>query len=171
MKTTSMPSPSALLATSTPGVSAIIDARFLPFCECHRWRVHPTKGYVFTSIGDEYRTLYLHRLITALTEGLSEVDGCDVHHTGGNKLDNRQDALILLTPQEHSRLTYSKSPIYFGMGTQRTSSGKWRAYITIQGKSRHLGTFPTQDEAFTAYLAARYPEGIPDNELPNNRPD
>jgi hypothetical protein len=40
-------------------------------------------------------------------------------------------------------------------------SGKWRAYIYVDGKQKHLGYFDTEEEARQAYLAAlafHYPD-------------
>jgi hypothetical protein len=39
-------------------------------------------------------------------------------------------------------------------GTTPSSNGKWCSKITIKGETRHLGTFPDEQEAHDAYILA-----------------
>jgi hypothetical protein len=55
------------------------------------------------------------------------------------------DTIVLNTP---IKKTHTK-------GTTQLPNGKWKAQIYHNGKTHHIGTFPTEEEARAAYLSAR----------------
>lgn len=94
-----------------------------------------------------YKGLYLHRLIMDVPPG-SFVD-----HVNGDPLDNRRENLRLASLQLNAvnrRYDNTKSG-FRGVSRQR---GVWRAEITIVRKRKHLGCFPSKEEAARAYDAA-----------------
>lgn len=83
--------------------------------------------------------------------------GFYVDHINGDPLDNRRENLRVCTPkknawnmaaQARSATLHSKFK-----GVSRTG-GKWRAYIWIEGKQRHLGVFSEEHDAARAYDGA-----------------
>ena len=73
-----------------------------------------------------------------------------VDHKDRNPLNN---AIHNLVPATHREQNHNKQS-FNGGATYRKDRKKWFARITIQGKCKHLGTFPTQAEAQQAYKDA-----------------
>lgn len=88
------------------------------------------------------------------------VHGCwpknQIDHMNGNRDDNRIENLRDVTSSENlqnQRRAYSSSTTGFlGVSTHRK---KFQARIMLDGKNRHLGTFPTPEAAHVVYLAAK----------------
>lgn len=96
--------------------------------------------------GNKRRTT-LHRLIMeALPEQL-------VDHINGDGLDNRRCNLRLVTREQNQRNRRARNGSDY-KGITRTPSAKWRARIEVEGQSRHLGLFETQEAASQAYHRA-----------------
>ena len=82
-------------------------------------------------------------------------DGLIIDHINGNHLDNRIYNLREVTPAQNtmnSRLRVSKkSGFPKGVSFQ---AGKYKAQIKLNKKTQYLGSFPTIEEAFSAYQEA-----------------
>ena len=79
-----------------------------------------------------------------------------VDHVNGNGLDNRIANLRPATQSQNSsnsRLSHRNKTGFKGVRF-RARTGRFEAYIGTGGKARHLGTFPTAEEAHEAYLKA-----------------
>jgi hypothetical protein len=79
--------------------------------------------------------------------------GVDVDHINGDTLDNRRENLRLVTArqnQANSRKRKEASSKYKGVAWHPVS-GKWRAYISPNGKQQHLGLFSDEVDAARAY--------------------
>jgi hypothetical protein len=77
-------------------------------------------------------------------------------HKDGDKSNNRADNLELITNRENiSRhyLTQKKSSKYTGVSWDKNKK-KWQAYITIEGKRKHLGLFENEYDAHLVYKKA-----------------
>lgn len=96
------------------------------------------------------RALYAHRVIFALAMGRLPHGGID--HINGDKTDNRIINLRECTKAQNARNArgWGRSGLK-GVGARR---GKWRAYIQVDGRVIHLGTFEQQEAAARAYDAA-----------------
>ena len=84
-------------------------------------------------------------------------DGQFVDHINGNGLDNRRENLRLVTHQQNSfnQKHHGGSSKFKGVSIDRIS-GSWRAYITVDGKRKHLGRHGTEIDAAKAYdMAAK----------------
>lgn len=92
-------------------------------------------------------TILLHRFLVDASPG-EEVD-----HINGDRMDNRAENLRVCSHQENSQNTRIPSHNTSGFkGVCRSSNGKrWRAYIVMDGKQSHLGTFDTPEEAARRY--------------------
>jgi len=122
-------------------------------------RVHIKPGY-FTLVDYVYtvinrKTTCIHRLITNAPKGMV------VDHVNGNGLDNRKENLRVCTPLQNAmnkkRTKRKNSSIltskYKGVQFQpyRSKGNEYLAMIRYAGKTYHLGTYATEEEAALAY--------------------
>lgn len=102
----------------------------------------PSGYWAIKALGKLYRG---HRLAWLWMYG--RWPACEVDHVDRNRANNSFDNLRLATRQENMRNTDSKG--------YRSRAGKWRAHITVSGRTIELGSFDTPAEARAAYLVAR----------------
>ena len=94
--------------------------------------------------------LYLHQLI-AQRMGISGL----IDHRDCDGLNNSRNNLRIATPTQNAANTLRPRGASRFKGVARaTETQKWRAYIRIDEKQVHLGTFETEEEAACAYDAA-----------------
>lgn len=98
------------------------------------------KGYAV--INTKGKTIKLHRYIMDAPEGIQ------VDHINGNKLDNRKENLRLVDNQGNQANIKAKGASF------DKSRNKWVALIMLDGKSKFLGRFDTEEEAQQAYRKA-----------------
>lgn len=94
--------------------------------------------------------VFMHRFIMMAPEGL------EVDHINGNRLDNRECNLRIVTPsknQYNRRMQRNNKTGYKGVSFDR-SRGKFMASISANGKQINLGRFKTAEEAARAYNQA-----------------
>jgi hypothetical protein len=92
---------------------------------------------------------YAHRLVWLYVHGRWPT--VEIDHINGNPKDNRLANLREATHGENLRNTKKRSDNRSGYkGVAAVWNGSWRA--TIRG--RHIGTFPTREEARDAYQVA-----------------
>lgn len=91
-------------------------------------------------------TVYMHRQI------IDAKKGEHVDHINGNTLDNRLSNLRICAPTQNLQNKKSKigTSKYKGVYFNK-SAKKWRAYITVNKKRRHLGTFENESDAALTY--------------------
>jgi hypothetical protein len=75
-----------------------------------------------------------------------------VDHINGDGLDNRRANLRLCMAMENARNSAARggSSRFKGVGFHRVT-GKWAAYIRVDGRQMHLGLYRTEDAAARAY--------------------
>ena len=101
-------------------------------------------------IGGRPTILYEHRLVWKLAH--PEWDLFDsspdnfIDHYNRNRRDNRLENLHVVNHQQNNWNTDAKG-YYF-----HKACGKYQAQITINGVTKYLGTFATEEEAHAAYL-------------------
>lgn len=153
---------------------ALIDDEDHNMLEPYRWHLAggkgPTGRYAATHVtiyGTPY-THYMHRMI-AWAMGLIETPvgtaggrwATSIDHINGDKLDNRRANLRLLTRPEQMRnpndppratnrsgyrgVSFVKSRVRFGR--------PWMAYVTVAGKTKNLGWYPSATDAAQARAA------------------
>ena len=110
------------------------------------------KGYI--TIGIRKRIYKAHRLVWLIAHNSWPVGLID--HIDGNKSNNRLDNLRLVDEtgnSENVRRPNKRNQSGF-MGVIFVNNG-WRASITVQGKTRYIGTFDTPEKAHQAYLEVK----------------
>lgn len=114
----------------------------------HKWSALPSKHITYAKAIVNGKQVLLHRLV-AERMGLS-LDGV-IDHINGDALDCRRVNLQACTHQQNimkqRHQATAKSP-FKGVVPFR---GKWRARITLNGKTQHLGLFASAVEAAQAY--------------------
>jgi len=131
------------------GERVLVDNEDFDFLNRWKWGL-TDKGYVNRTIykNGMWTKLYLHSLL------LEPVDGFEVDHRNGDKLDNRKRNLRYATAsQNHANSKVYKNSM-FGLKGVGLHRGMIRAYIQVDGKAKHLGYFETIEEAALAYNAA-----------------
>lgn len=100
--------------------------------------------------------VYVHRLVWLMHFG--EWPALTIDHINGDRADNRIANLRLLTVQHNNenRRKASKNNKTGFLGVIASPSGR-RFYAGIQtnGKSLHLGSFATPQEAYAVYVKAK----------------
>lgn len=112
-----------------------------------------TKGYAVIC-ADNHR-YFSHRLAWFWMTG--QWPDRQIDHIDGDKLNNRWANLRLATPSQN--LANTGKPRHNTSGFKGVSwsknKNKWRAYISIENKTKHLGYFEELESAHVAYdLAA-----------------
>ena len=116
-----------------------------------QWLKHP-KGYLM--MFHQGATLLLHRLAWAAFYG--EWPTLQVDHIDGDKQNNRISNLRLVTNAENQQnLKRATARNRTGLLGVAPSGNGFRAHITVDGRQRHLGSFPSASEAHGAYLTAK----------------
>jgi hypothetical protein len=122
------------------GAVAVVDEADLPLVEPYSWTARRSNGRLYARAHINGRMTAMHRHL------MSAPPGIKIDHEDGNGLNNRRSNLRRATTTENNR---NKSPHHGRRfkGIEPTSGGRYRARIS----GRHLGTFPTEEEAARAY--------------------
>lgn len=95
--------------------------------------------------------LLMHRVI------MNPPKGMIVDHINGDKLDNRRENMRNCSQADNlhntRNLMRNNTSGYKGVSWDKTNQ-KWRAYIALNRKQKHLGYFDTKEEAAEAYFVA-----------------
>lgn len=137
---------------NAPWTFVVVDREDYPYLSQFNWFVD-RKGYALRSLprnGGQSLKVRLHRELIGAKKG--EI----VDHINRDKLDNRKSNLRIVTPSQscmNQGLRKDNQCGYRGV-SYRKDSGKWRAWINIDHKRTHLGSYTTADEAALAYNVA-----------------
>jgi len=115
----------------------------------HNWRNLPSKHLTYAVATIDGKQVLAHRLIADI-EGW-DLDGKVVDHINSNGLDNRIENLQVVTQSQNmmkQRKPAGCSSDYKGVMRFRD---KWRSRITVNGKTKSLGVYKTEQEAALAY--------------------
>lgn len=130
---------------------ALVDDADLPLVEGRRWYLN-THGYVVCNptgphVGPR-RHIMMHRLITAAPKGTV------VDHRNHDRRDNRRENLRVCTPQQNQFNRQRTRNRALPNGVRIDRKKYIRAHIMVDGRTIHLGTFPTIEAAAEARRAA-----------------
>lgn len=135
------------------GVSVLVDEQDVDLVMSRQWHLN-NKIKSQRESGASYRYLHhskgsLHRVI------MSAKRGQVVDHINGDVYDNRRSNLRICTNAENVRNAKKRSPstatsIFKGVGFEKHKN-RWRATITVDWKTKHLGYFESELAAAKAY--------------------
>lgn len=96
-----------------------------------------------------------HRLAVLYVTG--EWPEHEVDHANGVRSDNRYSNLRPCTHAENHQNRPMPSHNRTGLQgvTWHKQRSKWRAFIGVAGKHKHIGLFDSKEEAYAAYLSAK----------------
>jgi len=83
-------------------------------------------------------------------------EGSDVDHISGDKLDNRRGNLRICSHQQNmfnQKMRCTNSSGYYGV-SRSSKTGKFEAYLHIDGRKKYLGTYDSAEQAAVARDAA-----------------
>lgn len=117
---------------------------------------HQTKGSInaagYCRLRVDGKLYYAHRLAWLYEYGVWPTELID--HRNENKSDNRIDNLREATNAKNKQ-NVTRKPASSGVVGAIAKGDKFISKIKVEGKTVHLGTFDTADEAGEAYKAAR----------------
>lgn len=118
---------------------------------CEAFTTISTTGYFYGNVFNSKH--FTHRVAFVIMEGYyPEI----VDHIDGNKLNNCWDNLRAANSNENARNVSSaknSSSKYLGVSFIKARN-KWFACITIDGKTKSLGRYASEEDAARAYDAA-----------------
>jgi len=134
-----------------------------------KWRCNK-RGYAVTNVQGKAE-IRLHRWILESFYNIPLGGFCG-DHENGDTLDNRKENLRVATESQNKQNSHRKgsdcSSRFKGV-SQHKPSGKWEAYIKLDGKKKHLGLYSSELDAAKAYdIAAK--ELFQDYAQPNLQP-
>ena len=107
-----------------------------------------TDGYLTVML--KRRTYYVHRICYALGSGC--VPMFEVDHEDGNRTNNRFKNLRDTTVNQQNRRRVTKRNLVRVQGVTKAPSGRYKAYISLRGKTIYGGTYDTVEQAHDAYV-------------------
>lgn len=140
----------------THGQFTIVDDEDYELLSQFKWTWQPPgknrqTGYAYRKEYPSNKSIFMHRLLLNAPKGLQ------VDHINGNGLDNQRHNLRLATNrQNHYNLPKRRdgnTSTYKGVHLAPSGYG-WETQIRVDGRTIHLGIFPTQHAAAIAYNEA-----------------
>lgn len=137
---------------------------YCPITGLFKWEVtknRVVKGQVAGSLNQGYvriksqgRNFEAHRLAWLFTHGY--LPKCEIDHINGIRNDNRICNLREATFAQNSQNCVVRRSNKYGLRgvAKQTCSNRYASTIRVNGKSLHLGTFKTPEEAHQTYLKA-----------------
>ena len=117
-----------------------------PLLSQHKWSIMHSRNtdYAQASLGEK-TTVLMHTLIMG-----KPPKGMVIDHIDGNGLNNRRENLRFLPNAENIRRRYEDNPDT-GLKLHRDKmTNPWQAQVSLGGKTRHVGYFPTKEAARAA---------------------
>jgi hypothetical protein len=133
------------------GYTILLDAADLPKVAGRAWHVHRYgPDALYATAASPEGTIYLHRLIMDAPKGMQ------VDHINGNGLDCRRSNMRLTTHKQNHQNVRGNARNTSGFKGVRWKKDHhtWEARIKTDGRTRHLGYFPTPEDAAEAYNRA-----------------
>lgn len=130
---------------------AIVDDADFEHLSERRWSL-AHNGYAVRGErhGGRQRLIQMHRVVLGLRPGEDRYSD----HINGDRLDNRRANLRVATYAENNQNTRGRGGASRHRGVARYRR-EWRAYATVDGETKHLGCFKTEDEAAEVARAFR----------------
>jgi hypothetical protein len=139
------------------GKYSTVDDEFHDALVADKWHID-AYGYAVRNIrlpNGKQTTLQMHRAVMRLA-GIELPPGCQIDHKNGRRADNRLCNLRLATQSQqnmNSRRQSNNTSGAKGVSWCKREQ-KWRAYIKLNGKLKHLSYFDSKHKAAAAYRQA-----------------
>jgi hypothetical protein len=134
------------------GKYVIIDDDDVPLFLSHKWRPWWCGNRWYAVRGDyssgKLQIIYLHRLINKTPKGM------ETDHINGNGLDNRKCNLRSVTKRQNAQNKHIKKTSKYPGVFWHKHKNRWCSRIRICGKTKELGLYKVEDDAFKAYKKA-----------------
>ena len=133
------------------GLKFIIDeGDYDEFVKGYRFSLHHDGYVIYSSRKDGLQCKLLSRII------MGEPEGLEIDHKNVNPLDNRRENLRVCTHQQNckNKNKNSNNTAGFKGVSFHKKNQKFRATISIDGKTKHLGCFATAEGAHECYKRA-----------------
>lgn len=104
-------------------------------------------------VGYKGQLYKVHRIIWAIVHG-SIPEDLEVDHRNSNPFDNKLDNLRLATHAQNMANRAIRSSRPLSLSGAYIRSRRFRASISVAGKTKYLGTFNSAEEAHAAYCQA-----------------
>jgi hypothetical protein len=126
---------------------ALVDDEDYPLLSRHKWyplRIRQgTKVYAQRKTGmSGLHTELMHQLVMG-----NGPRGMVIDHINDDGLDNRKENLRWLPNSENIRRRYEDNPDTGIKLKQDKIENPWQAQVSVGGKTRHVGYFPTREAA------------------------
>jgi len=105
-------------------------------------------GYVQVMVRG--KRLSVHRVVWEYFNGPIP-EGMQVDHKNGIKHDNRLENLRLVTPRQNAQNTKQHRSGRLPGCSFHKGHSKWSSRVTVDGRTRHLGYYDTEQEAYEIY--------------------
>lgn len=129
---------------------ALVDDEDFEYLNQFKWLC--ANGYAIRkiSINGKRKTIWMHRLI------MNTPDDMQTDHIHHDPLDNRKENLRICTRQQNGmnrKSNKNSTSKYKGVSWKKREK-KWQSYIQINGTSKHLGGFKSEEDAALSYNQA-----------------
>ena len=139
----------------TQGQHAVVDNDDWELVSRFNWCA-TKKQHTFYAVANsnklfEQRNVWLHRIIMGITDSSISID-----HKDGNGLNNCRSNLRICDKQQNARncKIHTRNTTGFKGVSFDKDIKKYRAFITLNGKTKHLGCFVSPVDAHAAYCSA-----------------
>lgn len=132
----------------TPGFAALVDDSDYELLKDFRWYALQGPNTTYATRAEGRKTVYLHREI------MKPEAGKRIDHIDHNGLNCQRENLriVTATQNQHNKTRNRRArSTYKGLKWDKSA---WAAKITVNGKNRWLGRFPSEIEAAKAYDVA-----------------
>lgn len=126
----------------TKGMKTFVDICDYDLVKNSTWGLAECKGHYYATTRNGNKRVLMHRVL------MNPGKGFVVDHIDGNGLNNRRENLRICLHKENIRNSI-KEKIKGASFCKRRN--KWRSYIKINGKYKHLGYFDSETLAAMAY--------------------
>lgn len=127
------------------GNTALVDDDEFEQLNRVKWSTLNTRNTDYAERGVGGKILLMHHVIMGTRPGM------EIDHINGNGLDNRKENLRFVTHRQNMQNQHrEKTSVFPGVFFDRRR-GSWTSQIKINGKLKHIGSFPTEGIAFNFY--------------------
>ena len=132
------------------GKSALVDDEDYEELNKYKWCAYKDGNTYYAiktfKVVEGYKVIKMHKIIANTPKGMY------TDHIDGNGLNNQKSNLRIVTNRQNQQNRHdNRSSKYIGVSWNKDSK-KWRARIMIDKKTKFLGYFNNELDAYNAYL-------------------